>query len=129
MWAFIWAFIWSLSGNYRVQIHSKGVCGMMITYSQMHRTDKSSQCRLIIWSVWLNNWVFVYELIGCGFESRYCHLNFRYRGCFEQGVLWYSGNYRVQILLRCACDMIITYRQFWRCFNTDNGNLEIPEKL
>ena len=26
------------------------------------------------------------ELSGYGFESRYSHLNFRYRACFEQGV-------------------------------------------
>ena len=25
--------------------------------------------------VWLNGWVFVYELCGCGFESRCCHFN------------------------------------------------------
>ena len=25
------------------------------------------------------------------------HLNFRYRTCFEEGVLWYSGNYGVHI--------------------------------
>ena len=47
--------------------------------------------------VWLNGWVFVYELSGCGFESRCSHLNFRFRACFEQGVPWHSGNYRVWI--------------------------------
>ena len=26
------------------------------------------------WPVWLNGWVFVYELSDCGFESRWCHL-------------------------------------------------------
>ena len=36
--------------------------------------------------VWLNGWVFVYELSACGFESHCCHLNFRYGACFEQGV-------------------------------------------
>ena len=44
------------------------------TYSQMHRTDKYSQHGAIIWSVWLNSWVFVYNLSGCGFESRCSHL-------------------------------------------------------
>ena len=34
---------------------------------------------------------------GCGFESRCSHLNFRYRACFEQGVTWHSGKYRVWI--------------------------------
>ena len=27
----------------------------------------------IIWSVWPNGWVFVYELSGCGFESSCSH--------------------------------------------------------
>ena len=41
--------------------------------------------------------VFVYELIGSGFESSWSHLNFRLRACFEQGVPWHSGNYRAWI--------------------------------
>ena len=49
------------------------------------------------WQVWLNGWVFVYELSGCEFESSCSHLNFRFRACFEQGVPWDSGNYRVWI--------------------------------
>ena len=48
---------------------------MIRTYSQMHRTDMYSQHSSIIWSVWLNGWVFVSELSGCGFESRCSHLN------------------------------------------------------
>ena len=29
------------------------------------------------------------------FESSCSHLNFRFRACFEQGVPWHSGNYRM----------------------------------
>ena len=47
--------------------------------------------------VWLNGWVFVYKLCGWGFESSCSHLNFRFRACFKQGVLWHSGNFRVWI--------------------------------
>ena len=47
--------------------------------------------------VWLNGWVFLCELSSCGFESSYSHLNFRFHACFEQGVPWHSGNYRVWI--------------------------------
>ena len=72
----------------------KPVRDMIITYSQMDRTDKYSQNSSIIWPVWLNGWVFVYELNGCGFKPRCCHLNFRYGTCFEQGVLWHSDIYR-----------------------------------
>ena len=39
----------------------------------------------------------VCELSGSGFESSCSHLNFRFRACFEQGVPWHSGNYRLWI--------------------------------
>ena len=45
----------------------------------------------------LNGSVFVYELTGCGFESSCSHLNFKFRACFEQGVPWHAGSYRVWI--------------------------------
>ena len=70
---------------------------MTRTYSQMHRTDKYSQHCSIIWSVWLNGWVFVYELNGCGFESSCSNIHFRFCACFDQGIPWHSGNYRVWI--------------------------------
>ena len=80
--------------------------------SQMDRTDKYSQHSSIIWPIWLNGWVFVYELSGCGLKSRCSHLNFRYRACFEQGVPWHSGNYRLcGFTLKCGRDMIGTYSQ------------------
>ena len=44
-----------------------------------------------------NGWVFICELSGSGFESSCSHLTFRFRACFEQGVSWHSGNYRVWI--------------------------------
>ena len=47
--------------------------------------------------VWPNGWVHVYEQRGSGFESSCSHLNFRFHACFEQGVPWHSGNYRVCI--------------------------------
>ena len=50
-----------------------------------------------VWLVWLNCWVFVYELRGFGFESSCSHLNLRYHVCFGQGVPWDSGNYKVWI--------------------------------
>ena len=39
-----------------------------------YRTDKYSQRKSIIWPVWQNGWVFVYELNDCGFEYRCCHI-------------------------------------------------------
>ena len=75
----------------------KCVRDMIITYSQIYRTDKLSRHSSIIWSVWPNSWMFGYELSGCRFESSCGHWNFIYRTCFEQGVPWYLGKYRVCI--------------------------------
>ena len=41
--------------------------------------------------------MFVYELNGCGFESRCSHLNLRYHVCFEWKIPWHSRNSRVWI--------------------------------
>ena len=49
------------------------------------------------WPAWPNGWVFVYKLSGCGFESSYSHLNFRFQACFGQVVPWHSSNYGVWI--------------------------------
>ena len=46
----------------------KCIRDMTRTYSQMHPTDKYSGHSSIIWQVWLNGWVSVYELSGSGFE-------------------------------------------------------------
>ena len=59
----------------------------------------------------LTGWVFVYELSGCGFKSRCCHLNFRYRVCFEQGVLNIQAIIGCRFTLKRIHDMIVTYRQ------------------
>ena len=53
----------------------KRVRDMIRTYIQMDRTDKYSQHSSIIWPVWLNGWVIVYEVSDCGFESRSSHLD------------------------------------------------------
>ena len=45
-----------------------------ILNSQIHFTDKYSHRSSVISPVWLNGWVFIYELSGCGFES-HCNPN------------------------------------------------------
>ena len=52
---------------------------------------------------------YLFKISGCGIESTYSQLNFRYRACFEQGFPCYSGNYRVLIQSKCVCDMIKTH--------------------
>ena len=70
----------------------------------------------ITWPVWLNSWVYLYELKGCGFESRCCHLNFRYRARFEQGVPDIQANIECRFTLKRVRDMIITYDQIHRTY-------------
>ena len=53
--------------------------------------------KILDWPVWLNGWVFLYELSGCGFESSRSDLTLRFCACFKQGVSWHSSNYRVWI--------------------------------
>ena len=40
---------------------------------------------------------FVDKLSSCRFESCCRHLKFMFRDCFEEGVPWHSGNYRVWV--------------------------------
>ena len=75
----------------------KLVRDMIKTYNQLRHTDKYSQHSSIICPVWPNGLVFIYELSGCGFESRCSPLILRYGACFEQGVPRHSGNCRVWI--------------------------------
>ena len=68
--------------------------------------DREKKYRYVL-ATQLNNLVILakqlgvrYKLKGCCFESCCCHLNFRYRVCFEQGFPWHISNYRVQICYR-----------------------------
>ena len=74
----------------------------------MHNYLVRKQTLKTIWPVWVNGWVFVYKLSGCGFESLCSHSNFRYCVCFKQGVLWNSGKYIHRLTLKRLCDMIRT---------------------
>ena len=48
----------------------------------MQRTNQYLQHSSTIWPIWLEGWVFVYELKGCGFMSSCSHWNFVVL-CFE----------------------------------------------
>ena len=93
----------------------KHVRDMIGTYSQIHRTDKYSHYSSIIWPVWLNGWVFVFELSGCAFWLSCNHWNFRFGACFQQWVPWYSGSIQesieLEFTLKCLRHMIGTYTQ------------------
>ena len=67
------------------------------TWTQNHLVHKRTLNHLVKWLSVSNDWVFVYKLTGSGFEFSCSHLNFRFCACFEQGVPWHPGNYRVWI--------------------------------
>ena len=73
---------------------------MTRTYNQMHRTDKYSEHSSTIWQVRPNDWSFVNELSGSGFEWSCIYVNFRFRTYFMQELPWHSRNYRVSIHLK-----------------------------
>ena len=68
---------------------------------------------------WLNRWMLIFELSGCGFQSCYGPLNFRYRACSEEGVPLHSGNYRVHIQSKSICDMIKTRLNLFVSWNKE----------
>ena len=59
------------SGNYRVWIHSETPMwhDKNIQSNAPYRQVLTTQLNHLKRPVWLNGWVFVYELSGCGFES------------------------------------------------------------
>ena len=94
----------------------------------MHRTDKYSQHSTIISLIWLNGWVLVYQLSGCGFEFHCSQLNFRFWAFLEQGfqsywkiqvhfwILWnyytltnlvFNKNYSTNFCLSCLNNKIL----------------------
>ena len=68
----------------------------------MHRKDKYSQHSSIFWPVWLNGWVFVYELSDC------CHSNFRCRVSSKE-FLDIQETLECSLTLKCVRDMIVAY--------------------
>ena len=76
-------------------------------YSCLNVKELLARSRREIWNLSDCNWTrtHLYGEFDCMFlschvrvsESSCSHLNFRFRACFEQGVAWHSGNYRVWI--------------------------------
>ena len=96
-WAVFWVLICtvhSIVSSYHVTYAFQSESTL---YSCLNFKELLARSSREIVSVWWNGWVFVYELSGSGFESSFSRLNFRFRACFEQGVPWHSGTYRVWI--------------------------------
>ena len=95
IWSFFEKAVSWHSGNCRIWINSETHTWNDKNIKSKSTVQKSTQNSSITWRVWINCWVFDYDLSGFGFESSYTHLNFRFPTCFEQGFYWHSGNYRV----------------------------------
>ena len=84
----------------------------------MHRTDKHSLHSSITRPVWLNGWVFLYEISGCGFESRCSHLKLQmWSLLWARSSLTFSQTIECRSTLKLVRVMIIICSQMHR---TDN---------
>ena len=66
----------------------------LVDVQRLHEKGKSFYTFRM--GVAIYGWLFVYELSGCGIDSRCRKLNVRYWASFEQRVPWHSGNNRVE---------------------------------
>ena len=91
----------------------------------MHGTDNYSQHSSIIWPVWLNGSVFVYELSGRGFQSSYIHLTSDFAPVSSKEFLDIQAAIEFEFTLKRVSNMIRTYSQFpirvHRCSWPKNG--------
>ena len=105
-----------------------GVTRKSLLRQEGKRENKNPKIKIIVLFIefWLALWIFIIilketfdcngarthnhlvrkqTLIVCEFESRYSHLNFKYRACFKQGVSWHSGNYECGFVLKRVRDV------------------------
>ena len=80
-----------------------------MTYDQMHRTDKYAEHSSIIWTIWINAWVFVYESSGCGFEFRCSHLSLAHAPVLSKEFLDIQASLECRFILKRVRDMVIKY--------------------
>ena len=83
--------------KFSVKILSPKLCG----FRKGHSTQHALLNLLKNWQKTLGNWAWaVFWVLICMVHLTVCSCNvtyFRSRACFEQGVPWHSGNYRVCI--------------------------------
>ena len=105
-----------------------GITRKSLLRQEGKRENKNPKIKIIVLFIefWLALWIFIIilketfdcngarthnhlvrkqTLIVCEFESRYSHLNFKYRACFKQGVSWHSGNYECGFVLKRVRDV------------------------
>ena len=76
----LWLMLWSCYVRvsewtilYSLPEYQGTPCSKQAPYLKFKWQQRDSYPQFGNWPVWLNDWVFVYELNGSGFESRCCH--------------------------------------------------------
>ena len=89
-----------------------------------YRTDKYSQSKSIIWSVWQNGWVFAYELSDCGFEYHCCHILCLNAFTKLQNVRWASC--QPVLMGNCpTCLYVLALSVYWVvCYQSVPGGVQ-----
>ena len=128
---------WSLSDSNEIRTHNHLVCRQTLNHLSKQAKWLSCVVSTYLYGVFdcyyhdtrpalLNGWVFAYELSGCGFKSLRCHLNSRYRACFEHGVLDIQATIECRFTLKCERDMIIIYSQMHRTDKHSQLWVQVP---
>ena len=91
------------------------------TYIEMHRTDDYSQHNSIMWPVWLNGWVFIYKLSGCGFVLRCSHATLNITSVSRKKLLEIHTTIECGFTLKDADGIIRTYNQM-HCIQLSTHN-------
>ena len=121
-----WAVLWVLL----CYVHLT-VCSYHVTYafysestlcSYLNVKELLAQNQRSDWPVWLNGWVFVYELSGCGFESRCGHYWITVSGIFLSVLTRNSTLSRCTLTLQKKVDCT---KETWRNFSNTTGSLTL----
>ena len=81
-------------------------------------------------NLWLNGWVFVYVLSGCGFESRCSLLTSDIAPVSSKKFLDIQATIECGFTLKCVRDMIRNYSQMYRTYKySQHSSINWPIRL
>ena len=82
----------------------------MIDSNEIRTRNHLVRRQTLTYLVEFSDWVFIYELTGCGFESRCCHLNFKISFNFSSNMfLDIQTTIECRFTLKSVREMIIRY--------------------
>ena len=107
------------SPNFKIQ-KIRPICKAALNYlsdksngirTHNHLVRKRNSTIFPNWPVLLNGWMFVYKLSGCGFESRCCHLKFKFTHVSSNKFLDIQATVECRLTLKNVRGMMVTYSQ------------------